>query len=82
MQIFQEIRKKRGFRHDILRIFKKFLCQIVPHKVLRTPMSLSRNPKKFFFHRFFEVFWAEKNFFSNFFGKTVGIIQELIFNHF
>ena len=73
MQIFQKIRKKHGFRYDILRIFKKFLCQSVPHQFLRTPMSLSRNPKKNFFHRFFEVFWAEKNFFPYFFRKTIEI---------
>ena len=67
MQIFQEKRKKQGFRHDIWRIFKKFLCQIVPHRFLRTPMSLTRNPEKNFFHRFFEVFWTEKKIFPNFF---------------
>ena len=56
--------------------FKKFLSQIVPREFLRITMSLSQNPKKIFFHRFFEVFWAEKNFFSIFFRKTVKIIQK------
>ena len=41
MQIFKEKRKKHGFRPEILRIFKKILCQVVPHQFLRTSMSLS-----------------------------------------
>ena len=33
MQIFQEKRKKRGFRHDILRIFQKFYYQIILQRI-------------------------------------------------
>ena len=73
MQIFQEKRKKHDFGHDILRIFKKFLCQNVPHQFLRTPMSLSQNPKKKFFTDFLRFFGPKKNFFFNFFRKTVEI---------
>ena len=78
MQIFQENVKKQGFRHDILRIFKKFLCQIVPHQFY-VPLCPYLEPrKKIFFIYFLRFFGPKKNFFD-FFQKNNQNQLEIIF---
>ena len=69
IKFFKENANKQGFGLEILRIFKKFLCQIVPHQFLRTPMSLSQNPKKKFSIDFLRFFGPKKIFFRIFSEK-------------